>query len=236
MIPKIIHQIWVGDKPAPKKWMDTWKEKNPGWEYILWDNKKIKELDIINKKQFQHYWDYKIWHGVADILRYQILYEYGGIMPGADSKCLRSIDDLFENNNGEVFSVSCCDDPKDWVRIDGIKDKIIPIFLSRGNAEFKDFITPIYASIKGNEFMKKLNEEIGQITIFGSPWRVTGNQFCQRMVKKYNEKIVVWPMHYFLPEHPVTATSEHHYKYIGKDKIYAEHYWGTTNRNYNKGI
>ena len=27
MIPKIIHQLWIGPKPAPTKFMDTWKEK-----------------------------------------------------------------------------------------------------------------------------------------------------------------------------------------------------------------
>ena len=28
-IPKIIHQLWIGPKPAPSKLMQTWKEKNP---------------------------------------------------------------------------------------------------------------------------------------------------------------------------------------------------------------
>ena len=32
MIPKIIHQIWIGPKPAPTKFMDTWKEENPDFE------------------------------------------------------------------------------------------------------------------------------------------------------------------------------------------------------------
>ena len=36
MIPKIIHQIWIGPKPAPTKFMDTWKEKNP--EFIMLQN------------------------------------------------------------------------------------------------------------------------------------------------------------------------------------------------------
>ena len=31
IIPKIIHQLWIGPNPMPEKWMRTWKEKNPGW-------------------------------------------------------------------------------------------------------------------------------------------------------------------------------------------------------------
>ena len=28
-IPRIIHQLWIGPKPAPTKFMDSWKNKNP---------------------------------------------------------------------------------------------------------------------------------------------------------------------------------------------------------------
>ena len=42
-IPKIIHQIWIGNKPPPINLMNTWKEKNPDYEYILWnENEFIK--------------------------------------------------------------------------------------------------------------------------------------------------------------------------------------------------
>ena len=36
-IPKIIHQLWIGNKPAPTNMMNTWKEKNPEFEYIFWN-------------------------------------------------------------------------------------------------------------------------------------------------------------------------------------------------------
>lgn len=39
-IPRIIHQIWIGPKPAPTKFMDTWKDKHPDFEYIRWTEKK----------------------------------------------------------------------------------------------------------------------------------------------------------------------------------------------------
>ena len=38
-IPNIIHQLWIGSKPAPTKFMNTWKEKHArlGFEYIFWN-------------------------------------------------------------------------------------------------------------------------------------------------------------------------------------------------------
>ena len=44
-IPKIIHQLWIGTKPAPITLMNTWKEKNPDFEYIFWN-----EQEFINRK------------------------------------------------------------------------------------------------------------------------------------------------------------------------------------------
>ena len=43
MIPKIIHQLWIGDKPRPAGPMHRWKEMNPNFEYFLWDEKMIEE-------------------------------------------------------------------------------------------------------------------------------------------------------------------------------------------------
>ena len=36
-IPKIIHQLWIGPKPPPTKFMDTWRDKNPEFQYIRWN-------------------------------------------------------------------------------------------------------------------------------------------------------------------------------------------------------
>ena len=48
MIPKLIHQIWIGDNPLPRVWQDrpeTWKQKNPEYVYKLWDNDSIRDID-----------------------------------------------------------------------------------------------------------------------------------------------------------------------------------------------
>lgn len=86
-IPKIIHQIWLGPKPPPHQWLDTWKNKHPEWEYHLWREDNIPPLH--NQKQFDAIKDYA---GKADILRVELLYRFGGVYLDADSECLRPLD------------------------------------------------------------------------------------------------------------------------------------------------
>jgi len=80
MIPKIIHQIWLGDQSKrPSSLIDTWKEINPDWEHILWTEENLPNLR--NQEQFD---SMKEWAGKADILRYELLHDYGGFFIDAD--------------------------------------------------------------------------------------------------------------------------------------------------------
>src|SRR4029077_5448971 len=48
-IPKIIHQIWVGPKMPPSffaTFQEKWKMLHPGWEYHLWTDSEIDELNL----------------------------------------------------------------------------------------------------------------------------------------------------------------------------------------------
>ena len=44
-IPKIIHQLWIGPKPAPRVFMNTWKEKHEalGYQYMFWNEEKLQK-------------------------------------------------------------------------------------------------------------------------------------------------------------------------------------------------
>jgi len=81
-IPKIIHQIWIGNRQIPlvlEKYQKTWREQNPDWEYKLWTNEEVKNYTFVSE-------DLKFLFAQAltmgervDVLRYDILYQYGGI-------------------------------------------------------------------------------------------------------------------------------------------------------------
>jgi len=95
-IPKVIHQIWVGGGKIPeeyKKYMRTWKDKHPGWEYKLWTDDDIEGFEWINRKHF----DNAANPGMkSDIWRYEIVYRYGGVYIDCDMECIRPLDPLHE--------------------------------------------------------------------------------------------------------------------------------------------
>ena len=86
-IPKVIHQIWVGPHPLPKKylqWQKTWQAL--GWTYKLWTDKEVEVFPLINKDL---YYNEKNYVARADILRIEILYKEGGLYVDTDFECLR---------------------------------------------------------------------------------------------------------------------------------------------------
>jgi mannosyltransferase OCH1-like enzyme len=92
-IPKKIHQIWLGS-PFPdkyKKWANTWRDMNPDWEYRLWTEGDLDELNIINRSLYASMSNYG---PKSDFLRYHILNQFGGLYVDTDFECLKPFDEL----------------------------------------------------------------------------------------------------------------------------------------------
>lgn len=97
MIPKIIHYSWFSSDPIPdhiKNIMETWKSHMPDYEYILWDGKKLAE---INNTFANEAVSVKKWAFAADFLRLFAVYNYGGIWFDTDLEVFKSFD-YFLNN------------------------------------------------------------------------------------------------------------------------------------------
>ena len=95
-IPKIVHQLWIGPNPRPSKFMQTWKDKHPDFEYIIWNEEELQ------KRQLPLQCGHRIneieeINGKADIIRWEILFHYGGLFVDADSICIEPFDKLVEN-------------------------------------------------------------------------------------------------------------------------------------------
>ena len=90
-IPKIIHQMWVGPKERPGT-MDSWRDKNPGFEYMLWTEKEIDELGLVNKKAYDTYMKDEWYSGASNVARVEILNKYGGIFIDADTNCVTPLE------------------------------------------------------------------------------------------------------------------------------------------------
>ena len=91
-IPKILHQLWIGPKTPPTTLMNTWKEKHEadGFEYIRWTEDEIKKRGFTSQLQNRVNEMEEI-NGKADILRWEILYEYGGVFVDADCYCIEPL-------------------------------------------------------------------------------------------------------------------------------------------------
>ena len=101
MIPRIIHQTWK-TKDIPKQaipWVESWKRFHPKWEYRLWtdeDNLRLccdsfpELLDVYNSYSFDIQ--------RVDVIRYMILYKYGGFYSDIDTECFKSFEDVINND------------------------------------------------------------------------------------------------------------------------------------------
>lgn len=96
MIPKIIHQMWIGENP-PMNLINTWKEKNPEWRHILWTEENLKEWRFHNQDKLEYMSEP---NGKCDIMRYEILYRMGGFFVDADTICIRPLEN-------KVFEYDC---------------------------------------------------------------------------------------------------------------------------------
>lgn len=212
IVKNMIH-IWIGPNPAPKKWMNTWTDKHPDWRYRIFDNKELKSRNFRNRHLIDEYMKRRIYAGAADLIRYEILYDEGGFIPEADSICYENIDELFDQNFDYCYT--CYENEK-----------------HRGN-----LVSPIMAANSGNEFLKIIIEELNKVnpkTLSNKPWESTGNKWLGGMIEKHSPRIKIFPSHYFIPNHYDRKVP----KYSGKDKIYANQMWGSTNQgtNYKEGV
>lgn len=176
MIPKIIHQLWVGPLPLPEEWMRTWREKNPDWKYMLWDNEKVFGRKWRNQKHIDFYKAKQNWPGVADLVRYEILYENGGFYPGADSICLEPIDELFEDGF-DIYSVY------------------------ENEIKRPGYVSPIHAATPGHPFLEQIISELHQKEVMGKPWQTTGNLYMMEAINRLKPIIKIWPSYTLIPEH-----------------------------------
>lgn len=95
MIPKVIHQIWIGPKPLPgqqKRWTQGWKEQHPGWEHHLWGDDTIRAH--LPAEALAFFDAAQSYAGKADVARVWLVNKFGGVYVDTDFQCLQPIDEL----------------------------------------------------------------------------------------------------------------------------------------------
>ena len=205
-IPKILHQLWIGSKPAPTKFMDTFKDKHPEYEYIRWTeseierrNMKFECINAINRMSEIN--------GKADIMRWEILYHYGGIFQDADSVCLEPFDASFLEK--QAFA--------------GFENETARQGLvATGTMGFPPKHPLCRAAIDWMLTNDSCPETCGQ-----RAWYTVGPGLLTRLLEtgKYTD-LSIYPSYSFIPYH---FTGIH---YEGHKKVYCFQEWGSTKQNY----
>ncbi len=175
-IPKKLHQIWIGG-PLPKKFqglIETWKKKHPDWEYKLWTDQDLENFKFtMCRKAFNQVASIG---AKADILRYEILYQFGGVYVDIDFECIRPLDVLV---NAHSFFTSLGDQTY-------IANSVIGVI--PGHPAIKDLLDKL-KGIKANQL--------------NNPWYQTGpflltRSLC-RSLKKSPKNYMIYPTRYFHP-------------------------------------
>lgn len=208
-IEKKLSHIWIGPKPAPLKWMYTWRDKHPDWEYSIFTDEMLKNRRWKNQHLIEEYYNRKAWCGVSDLIRYELLYENGGFIAEADMICLEETTELFTSSSDHAYT--CFENEQ-----------------GRPN-----FIQPIFACNPENKFVKMLIDTLHPLKpeqLHPQPFRSTGNEFLSRFVPEWRDKLTIWPSHWFIPQFYVYGAQ----RYNGPDKIYADHMWGSTGMHFSK--
>jgi mannosyltransferase OCH1-like enzyme len=206
MIPKIIHQLWIGPHKMPAKHMQTWRDKHPTWEYRLWTEETLKPLVFVNQRLID---EMDEWCGKCDIMRYELLHRYGGVFSDADNVCLRALDEAFLAQD----SFTCYEN--ELIRGDMLANSII-------------------ACTPQNRLMELIVERLRNTPSVARhkteqmAWQTTGPMLFTAVVKEHRYPITVYPSHYFNPVHYTGI------RYEGKGPVYVTHLWGSAFGNYDQ--
>jgi mannosyltransferase OCH1-like enzyme len=204
MIPKIMHQMWVGPKPAPMSLIQTWRDAHSSWEHILWNEDTLRHYFPQGLYNQSHYDAMPEWNGKCDIARWEILQKFGGFFLDADAICVSPLDEYLLEND----SFACYEN-----------ELMRPGLIAAG----------YIGASENNALIRLLVNELHAKTIVRSrffrrpAWKTVGPLFLTKTVHKFKyTNLAVYPSFYFIPRHYTGV------EYSGPAKIYAKQLWGST--------
>ena len=184
MIPKIIHYCWFGGNPLPPlalKCMESWKNYCGDFEIKEWNE---KNFDIDMAKYSKEAAKAGKWAFVADVARFYVMYNYGGVYLDVDVEVIKPIDGFLdagmfigfesenEINTGQGFGAE-----KNFGLVKEMLDIYADMAFINPNGTFNTTPSPKYTS--------KIMQSKG---------------FTLNNTKQKMENIEVYPTEYFCPK------------------------------------
>jgi mannosyltransferase OCH1-like enzyme len=96
VIPRILHQIWLGDQPLPEdfaRYRETWLHHHPGWEQRFWTEENLPG-DLRRPEVYERL---RMPAERSDILRLEVLFREGGVYVDTDFECHRPLEDVIDD-------------------------------------------------------------------------------------------------------------------------------------------
>lgn len=202
-IPKILHIIWVGPHEPPKTLIDSWDQRHTnGWFFTLWREHKQgwENQAAIDRMASRE------WNGVADIMRYEILFRHGGFAVDADSECLKALDEGPEDFLSNETAVACYEN-----------ESVRPGIVACG----------FLGAPKGHSFFRACIDEVALADASLAAWKSVGPLLMTRVAERLPDQLRVYPAKLFNPVHYSGTPAP------GDQASYAEQKWGGT-KGYNQ--
>ena len=202
VIPRTFHHIWFGPKDVPSDWLGAWATMHPGWDQMLWREPQMEGLPLDSR--FGDFLERGVWHGAADLARVAILRQHGGVYVDIDSKPLTT----FEGAPFMESSFFAAYEPT----------PSIPGRIANGTI----------GSVPGHPILETYADLVANMTDLSEPWDTTGGTGLTAAVLVHRQ--CCSPN--ILPARTFYATDARGKAVPGRETMYSQHFWASTNRTY----
>ena len=196
-IPRVLHQTWKTHEPPAELqgYIESWRHHNPHLEHMMWNDTEGMALIRNHYPWFyKHIGAFKTGVEKADIMRYFILYHYGGIYADLDMESVRPIEPLLERHDRH-WGVALASEPFDHAQNQDSRNLLVcnAMMISQPRHPFWEAV------------FKALLEKVPQLrhnTEDLSPVDTTGPVLLTRVFEKHPEAymdVMVYPSNVFYP-------------------------------------
>lgn len=210
-IPKVFHIVWVGDEAAmPREAIASWARVHPDWEVKVWTNDSYRARRWKLQHHMEDAWQHELC-GVADLMRWEILAEEGGVAIDADSFSLRPLPDWLLQC--EAFCAAENEIERPGLFAFGfLGTKARNLFFTR---VVETLASRADVWTERRHFVKKRRRKA---------WQATGPLLLTEEVRRQKYlNMTVLPSHFFYPNYKRRNAS-----YAGGGPVYSYQFWGST--------
>ncbi|MCB1074586.1 MAG: hypothetical protein KDK59_03540 [Simkania sp.] len=226
-IPKIVHLIWLGPRSFPIESVEnirTWQAHHPDWTFCFWTDRKrmppCNNMKVIYIKDFEfkflqaEYEESRNWGEKSDILRYEILYQKGGVYIDHDANCLRPFHGL---HTGYDF-YACLEMPHEEIDSLALTAGIGIIGAKPYHPVIRGAIQMISDRWKPITERFKGTDPLVQARLVSYRTYIALTLALRKNLNLPGNRDIIFPACYFYPKH-------------GLPGFYSQHFYGTTWNN-----